>query len=268
MKFSVLIMTLNEQKNIASCIKSVQPFSDDIVVLDSISTDDTVAISNQLGARVYNRVFDNYASQRNYGINELKYDNTWLLMLDADEILTEELGEEILKLEPDSNDAIFRFRRKDFFCNKWIKHSSGYPTWFGRLVKIGSVSVQREINEEYHTNGNVRMLQHHIDHFPFNNGVSFWLERHNKYSTMEADRMGESVSVQYTKLFSKDPSDRRACLKSIVYKLPLRPLVVFMIFYIYKLGFLDGVPGLKFSLLKFFYEFMIDLKVEEKGTSL
>ncbi|HCN8177975.1 TPA: glycosyltransferase family 2 protein, partial [Escherichia coli] len=103
MKFSVLIMTLNEQKNIASCIKSVQPFSDDIVVLDSISTDDTVAISNQLGARVYNRVFDNYASQRNYGINELKYDNTWLLMLDADEILTEELGEEILKLEPDSN---------------------------------------------------------------------------------------------------------------------------------------------------------------------
>lgn len=269
MKFSVLIMTYNEQKNISNCIQSVLGFSDDVVVLDSFSSDDTVSISESLGARVFSRKFDNYASQRNYGINELKFHNDWLLLLDADEALTESLGLEIRALQPESQNTLYRFRRKDFFCNKWIKHSSGYPTWFGRLVRIGHVSVEREINEEYHTTGKVELLDKHINHYPFNKGVSFWLERHNNYSTMEADNFLHKSDTKLVDAFSSDPATRRACIKSIVYRMPFRPFIVFFIFYIYKLGFLDGAPGLKFSLLKLFYELMIDLKVEEKkGTSL
>ena len=265
-KYSALIITLNEEVNIENCIKSIVK-CDDIVVLDSYSNDATenIAISN--GARVYKRMFDNYASQRNYGINEINYKHDWLLMLDADEELTPELEVEInrsLKQE-DENVAMYRFRRKDYYMGKWIKHSSGYPTWFGRLFKIGKVKVQRVINEEYHADGLVKDLKHHINHYPFNKGLSSWLDKHNIYSTMEAQQLidGDSYKRPLVDMLSGDPVKRRRVHKQIIYSLPFRPLIVFILFYIVKGGFLDGIAGLRVSLLKSFYEFLIVCKIDE-----
>ncbi len=264
--FSVLILTLNEQENLPRCLNSLNT-CDDIVILDSHSTDNTVEIAEKAGARVYQRVFDDYASQRNYGLNDIEYKHPWVLMVDADETATPELVREINSVVDNGSDekTLYRVRRKDYFMGKWIRRSSGYPTWFGRLMKIGHVSVERAINEEYHTIGEIGVLNEHLGHYPFNKGFHSWLEKHNRYSTMEAQFFvdGSGDEMKWYKIFNKDPVIRRKVIKYFVYKLPGRPLLMFFALYVVRRGFLDGRAGLTFCLLRSFYEFMISCKVKE-----
>jgi glycosyltransferase involved in cell wall biosynthesis len=266
MSISVLILTLNEEINLPACLESVK-WSNDIVVFDSYSTDRTVEIAQQAGVKVVQRCFDNYAAQRNAALQNVGYKHDWILMLDADERVTPELRIEIHnKVQMvDGKTTLFRFRRKDMFCGRWLRHSSGYPTWFGRLIRKGRVQVLREINEEYHTDGYIGFLKEHLIHFPFNKGVAFWFERHNRYSTMEAEIIVEQKSEKFSFKLSaiRDPVIRRKAFKKIAYSLPFRPLIVFVYLYIIRMGFLDGVPGLFYCILRTIYEFMIDLKVKE-----
>jgi len=188
-------------------------------------------------------------------------------MLDADERVTPELRIEIQNTVQivDDRTTLFRFRRKDMLCGRWLKHSSGYPTWFGRLIRKGHVQVLREINEEYHTDGTIAFLKEHLIHFPFNKGVAYWFERHNRYSTMEADIIVGQKSDKFSFTLSalRDPVIRRKAFKKTAYSLPFRPLIVFVYLYMIRMGFLDGVPGLSYCVLRTIYEFMIDLKVKE-----
>jgi glycosyltransferase involved in cell wall biosynthesis len=263
---SILILTLNEEINIAACIDSCA-WSDDVVVFDSNSTDRTLEIASAKGARVLQRPFDNYAAQRNAALTTVEYKNPWVLMVDADERVPPDLAAEmeasLATVAPDV--AMFRMRRKDFFLGKWLKRSSGYPTWFGRLVRIGRIRVERECNEEYIADGRIEHLQAHLEHLPFNKGTAFWLERHNRYSSMEAAitsrSRGEPLAV--AALFSSDPTARRRTLKQIAYRMPLRPALVFAYLYILRLGFLDGRAGLYFSAVRAAYELFIDLKILE-----
>ena len=263
---SVLILTLNEESNLPICLPSLS-WCDDIVVLDSYSDDKTEELALAAGARFTQRAFDNYAAQRNYGLNDIEYKHKWLLMVDADESVPPELVAEIQEhLQHGTNGTtIYRMRRKDHFWGKWIKHSSGYPTWFGRLIKIGSVQVEREINEEYVTDGEVGYLQEHLYHYPFNKGIASWIDKHNRYSTMEARLLVEGglATPSFADFFSSDPTDRRRAVKGIVYRMPGRPLAMFFALYFIKRGFLDGSAGFVFSVLRAFYEFMINCKVKE-----
>jgi glycosyltransferase involved in cell wall biosynthesis len=266
MYISVLILTYNEEVNLPSCLKSLQ-WSNDIVVLDSLSTDQTQSIAAKYRTRVIQRKFDNYASQRNYGLNEINYTNPWLLMVDADEVVTPALAQEIKQVVQGgaSNTFLYRMRRKDFFMGKWIKRSSGYPTWFGRLMKIGHVRVERSINEEYLTEGEIGYLKEHLHHYPFNKGFNAWLEKHNRYSTMEAElfvRKGLN-NIRLRELLNRDPVLRRRSIKSIVYRLPGRPILVFISLYFFRGGFLDGKAGFRFCILRSIYEYFINLKVNE-----
>lgn len=265
MNLSVLILTYNEELNVGACLDSVS-FSDDIWVLDSHSSDRTCEIAKSKGAQVELRAFDHYANQRNHALSlPLKHD--WVLMLDADEMATPELLKEIQAVTalPDSPVTLYRIRRKDMFMGRWLKHSSGYPTWFGRLFRKGAVRVEREINEEYHTDGEVGFLQSHLIHHPFNKGIAYWIERHNRYSTMEAKRLSEEIeaSVPWKLLLDKDPALRRKAFKQIAYRLPCRPLLAFVYLYILKRGFLDGSPGFHYSRMRAKYEYMIELKIKE-----
>lgn len=269
MNVSVLILTHNEESNIGACIESVR-WSNDVVVLDSLSTDRTTEIAEAAGARVFHKQFCGYASQRNFGLQGIDYKNTWVLMLDADERATPELADEILTEVSNASDdiALYRLRRKDHFMNCWIRYSSGYPTWFGRLVKPSQVRVEREINEEYVTDGEIRHLQSHLIHYPFSKGVEQWIERHNRYSTMEAkvqfddEESGRTVPLKY--LFNRDPMRRRSAQKQLVGRLPGRSWIVFFLFYLARGGFLDGRAGLTFSRLKGMYEYMIAVKLRER----
>lgn len=257
---SVLVLTYNEEANIEQCILSL-PWRQDLHVLDSHSSDRTVTIAKALGARVTSRAFDGYASQRNAGL-ALPFKNEWVVMLDADERMTRELAQEIEKeiaaAGPDV--AMFRVRRRDMFMGRWLRRSSGYPTWFPRVLRIGKVRVAREINETYTADGEARQLRGHVDHFPFNKGMDWWFERHNRYSTMEAQLLLQRSHRVVPLSISNDPSDRRAAAKALAYGLPLRPYLAFVYLYIVRGGFLDGRPGWVYANMRLAYEIMINAK--------
>ena len=266
MPISILILSLNEEVNLAACLDSCS-WCDDVVVFDSFSTDRTQDIAAAGGARFLQRRFDNYAAQRNAGLTEVSYKHPWVLMLDADERIPADLAEEMQRAvaAADPDTALFRMRRKDFFMGRWLRRSSGYPTWFGRLVRLGRVRVEREINEEYLADGQVLHLKSHLFHYPFNKGVASWYERHNRYSSMEALAKVQSrgTSPSFRAAFSRDPIERRRALKVLLYRVPMRPAIVFAYLYFIRLGLLDGRAGLAFSRMRASYELFIDLKVLE-----
>ena len=267
---SAVILTLNEERNIVECIQTLQTWCKDVVVYDSFSTDKTVELAKSTGARVFQRKFDNYAAQRNAALQEVDYPNEWVVMVDADERWGENLGKLMLDAiaKPENQDvAIFHFQRKDIFLGTWLKHGIGSGTWGGRLLKRNCVTVARDINEEYHCEGRKEYLSgERFLHYPFNNGINWWISRHNRYSDMEAIRLNaeKTEKLQWGKLFSKDAAERRKHQKQLLYRLPGRPLLMFFVLYFLKLGFSDGRAGFHYAVLRSFYEYMIDLKRLEK----
>lgn len=262
---SILILTLNEEVNIGACLDSVS-WCDDVVVLDSGSTDRTVELAEWRGARVATRPFDDYASQRNFGLGAIDYRHEWILMLDADERVPADLAAQMRQAVAAATPevALFQMRRRDWLLGRWIRHSSGYPTWFGRLARRGRVRVERPINEEYHASGRIESLSGHLDHYPFNKGFAEWITKHNRYSSMEA-RLFEQRRAQPASgsLFARDPVLRRKAIKERVYRLPGRPVLMFLALYLVRGGVLEGRAGLTFCLLRVWYEFMIDVKRRE-----
>ena len=262
---SVLILTLNEESTLPDCLDSVS-WCNDIVILDSFSSDSTVRIAESKSARVFQRKFDGYAAQRNAAL-KLEFKHPWVLMLDADERVSDNLRQEMFAVigSASSDVTLFRMRRKDFFMGRWLQRSSGYPTWFGRLLRVGRVWVERDINEEYHTEGQVGCLNGHLEHHPFSKGIQYWIERHNRYSTMEASALvTESAKpICYSALFAADPAMRRKSGKQILYRLPFRPFAVLLYLLFLRGGILDGRPGISFAFMRAMYEYMIELKITE-----
>lgn len=260
---SVLILTLDEEVNVGDCITSL-PWRDDIHVLDSGSRDRTQQIALSHGAIVTERNFTNYAEQRNFGL-ALPFVNAWIVMMDADERMTPELAREIEQqiAAADDHTAMLRVRRKDMFMGRWLRRSSGYPSWFPRVMRRGRVRVEREINEVYTCNGSTRELTEHLIHHPFNKGMDWWFERHARYSTAEARLLlhgEEATSVTWIHLLAREPLKRRAVMKRLAYILPGRPFLTFLYLYFVRLGFLDGSAGYHFASMRMAYEVMIDAK--------
>jgi len=137
MSASALVLTYNEEKNIERCLKSLQ-WCDEVVVLDSYSTDRTIEIAKKLGAVVVMKEFEDYASQRNYGLNSIDYKNEWVLMVDADEIVPPELAQEIREriVQAPSQVTMFRIARIEHFLDGTLDHCMG-NIWYGRLVRRG-----------------------------------------------------------------------------------------------------------------------------------
>lgn len=263
---SVLILTLNEERALPDCLASVA-WADDLVVFDSFSTDRTVAIAQAAGARVVQRTFDNYANQRNASLKEIAFKHPWVLVLDADERVPQALRDELLATVASAPPeiALYRLRRHDLFFGRWLRGSSGYPTWFPRLLRPDQVWVEREINEEVHTHGGVGMLHGHLVHYPFSKGLAHWLERHNRYSSLEAAALLAETRrpMKLLGCFTRDPVVRRRWLKQLAFRLPGRPLLAFAYLYVWRAGFLDGLPGFHYCVLRMIYEHLIDLKVKE-----
>lgn len=266
MSISVLILTYNEAVNITDCLRSVS-WSDDVVVLDSFSSDETPDLSRRCGARVIQRSFDNYAAQRNFGLQSIQYRHPWILMLDADERVTTDLQLEMLTAVRGcaSDVTMFRFRRRDHLYGRWIRRSGGYPTWFGRLARAGCVWVDRPVNEEYRTDGRILPLQGHIEHHPFNKGFHEWISKHDRYSSSEAALLAGNHAGNWRllDLLSREPTRRRASAKGLIYSLPFRPAIVFLGLYLFRGGLIEGRAGLTFCVLRAWYEFLIDCKRRE-----
>tara|TARA_B100001287_G_scaffold174368_1_gene146938 strand:- start:5668 stop:6489 length:822 start_codon:yes stop_codon:yes gene_type:complete len=264
-KTAALILTYNEEINIKSCIDSLK-FVNEIYVIDSFSNDNTVEIAKEEGATVLQRKFDTYSSQRNFALMQIPSKIDWVLMFDADERIPINLQKEILlKINNVKNNVVsLRIRRKDIFLGKWIKRSSGYPTWAPRVFRNGFVKVEREINEEYILNGLSENLNEHFLHYPFSKGIHWWFQKHNLYSTMEAEKLSLETRNRFSffNLFSSDPMIKRKAQKQLFYRLPFRPNLMFFLLFFVRLGFLDGIAGYYYCKLRKTYEWMIEIKMK------
>ncbi|MDZ8117738.1 glycosyltransferase family 2 protein [Pontiella agarivorans] len=262
---SVLILTKNEEINIERCIRSVS-WSDDIVVFDSFSDDRTVELAEQLGARVIQRKFDNWSAHQNWGVENIKFKHPWVYYTDADETCDDQLRDELLALEKNGESfSAFQVRRKDYFMGRWLKRSQLYPTWITRVFRPEKIRYERLVNPVATVAGETGKLDGHIIHYPFSHGVGHWFDRHNKYSQMEAADLVTEVAekINWADFFSRDAAVKRRALKTLAYKMPGRPVLMFMYLYFFRLGLLDGLPGLRYSIMRSMYEYMIDLKVVE-----
>jgi len=265
---SVLIFTKNEELDLPACLRSVS-WSDDLHVFDSFSTDKTVQIATQSGATVQQRKFDNYASQKNAGLHELKFRYDWVLLLDADERVPGPLARQMTEFvsSVSSEVSAARFRRRDYFLDTWLKHAQLSPFYI-RLVRPGKVHYEREVNEVLKVEGKIAELSEPFDHFPFSKGIRHWIDKHNSYSTMEAKiafnsmRSGERFSLRQA-FFATDFHQRRYHQKGVFLRLPFRPLIKFAYMMLARRAFLDGRAGIAYALLQSFYEYLIVLKTRE-----
>ena len=270
MSVSTLILTLDEEINIGDCLESLS-WCDDIVVLDSLSTDRTRAIAEGYGARVVTRTFDNWSAHQNWAVANIEFRHPWVLYLDADERCLPDLRDEVIRCaRPQASESAFRMRRKDYFMGRWLKHAQLYPTWFVRLFRPGRIRYERLVNPVAIVDGPTGELEAHIIHYPFSHGVSHWIARHNRYSDMEAVEAakirhgeGHGAGRPAGSLWSKDPNERRRRLKDIFFRLPARPLIKFLYYYGWRRGFLDGRAGLTYATLQAIYEYMIACKGAE-----
>jgi len=264
---SVLILTRNEQQDLPGCLASVA-WSDDVHVLDSLSTDRTREIAREAGAQVTERAFDGYASQRNAGLR-LPFRHPWLLVLDADERVPPALAREIEAFVQGAGThvdvAAARMRRRDIWWGTWLRRSQISP-FYVRLLRPERARYEREINEVLVVDGPIADLAQPFDHYPFSKGLDHWLDKHNTYSRMEAQLiLSRSVPQPSwrTALFGRDFNERRVHQKAIFYRLPARPLIKLAYMLVWRRGVLDGVAGIRYALLQTIYEYLIVLKVKE-----
>lgn len=265
--FSILILTRNEEDNIRGCLESVA-WCDDVVVLDSLSDDDTVCVARDAGARIFEREFDDFAGQRNYAIDNVEFLNDWVFHLDADERFTPELREECRHVIQQDEFSGFQVPSRMILWGRWLKHAACYPVYQMRLMKLGEVRFtqhghgQREVKAKR----GIGKLSSPYDHLSFSKGLSEWFERHNRYSTQEAEQAAQELAeggIDWKGLLSRDSVRRRRALKGVSLRLPFRPSLKFLYLYVFRLGFLDGLPGLTYCTLQALYERMICLKMRE-----
>jgi glycosyltransferase involved in cell wall biosynthesis len=263
---SILILTLNEERNLAECLGTVA-WADDIVVLDSYSTDETKQIAEEHGARVVQRRFDNWAAHQNWAVEHIPFKHRWVFYLDADERMTPELRDEICTIAGDAhNDKVAYYcGRKNYFLGKWIRHAMP-PGMIMRFFVPAHIRFERLVNPTPVIQGNHGFLTKHFLHYNFSKGITEWLDKHNKYSSYEAlegvkllaGEVHEQASV-----FCRDPALRRKALKNWAFRFPFRPLLKFCYLYFLRLGLLDGRAGFIYCRLQAMYEYMIVLKMLE-----
>jgi glycosyltransferase involved in cell wall biosynthesis len=264
---SVLILTRNEERNLPNCLASVA-WSDDIHVLDSMSTDNTVSIATAAGAKVTQRPFDNWSSHQNWALQNLPFRHPWVFYIDADELASPELRDAMLQAVAAPRDIVaFRIQRRDFFRGTWLKHVQTSPFYL-RLFRPEKMRYERLVNPVSIADGPTGGVTGFLDHFPFSKGIGDWFARHNQYSQLEAEQIvaGQTdkppVSL-HSALFEKDFHRRRYHQKELFYSLPARPLVKFLALYVAKRGFLDGRAGFTYATLQAIYEYMIVQKTRE-----
>lgn len=272
---SVLILTRNEEKDLPGCLESVS-WSDDIHVFDSGSTDATAAIAASAGANLVvglrhcgREIFGgNEAEHKNWALANIPFKYPWVLHIDADERVTPELAASLREAvqNPEHNVA-FRIRRRDFWGRRWLKHVQT-SSYYVRLFRPKKMRYERLVNPVSIPDGPVGELAGYLEHYPFSKGMVHWLDRHNSYSTLEAQQIMENTAGQQAfslklAFFGQDFNQRRFHQKELFYRLPARPFLKFLLLYFGKRGFLDGSAGFRYAMLQTFYEYMIVLKTKE-----
>lgn len=273
---SVVILTYNEEKNIEDCFRSVYSWVNEIFLVDSFSTDRTIEIAKRYTDKIYQHLFENHAKQWNWAFSNLPFSYDWCLALDADQRVTEKLQEElwaIFKNNPAADIDGYYVRRQQIFRGKPIRFGGYQNKYLLKLFKFRSVySDEYEfVDFRFYVKGKTAKLKSFIIENNLNDyNITFWLEKHNHFSTLQAQeeilRRQNRLKWQISPSWLGSPDEKVLLYKSIYYKLPLyiRPLLYFLYRYIILLGFLDGKEGFIYHFLQgLWYRLIVDIKIGE-----
>lgn len=263
---TVIILTFNEEKHIRRCIESVKKVSSKIYVVDSGSTDSTVAIARDSGAKVLTNAWSSHAKQFNWALKNIE-DSEWVLRVDADEVLDNLAISSINSLE-DKGINGYELNRSIFFMGQKISWGGVFPISVVRLFrKSKGVAEEKLMDEHIKISGKIAKLNGNIYDISLNS-LSWWIEKHNNYASLEAAEVisQELSNSEKFQGLNKSVLIKRFIKNNVYYQLPLfiRPVFYFLYRYILRLGFLDGILGLKFHFFHaFFYRFLVDAKLYE-----
>jgi glycosyltransferase involved in cell wall biosynthesis len=278
MLVSIIILTKNEAANLPTCLTSLQGLNAEIFIVDSGSSDGTVDIALKAGCKVSSHPFQNHATQINWALQNLEINTPWIMRLDADERLTPELIEELQQTLPQTPEEItgYQVKRRVFFMGRWIRHGGYYPTWLLRVWRTDmGICEQRWMDEHIIlSQGKIANLKHDIID-ENKKGLSFWTEKHNRYTDRELKDILGLIGEKQDELLRENQfsqaTQRRWVKKNLYGNSPLflRAFIYFLMRYTIGLGFLDGIEGLIFHFLQgFWYRFLVDAKIYEFRNSV
>lgn len=262
---SVIILTKNEEQDLLRCLTSLI-WTDDVHVLDSGSTDGTVEIAQKYGAKLSFNAFESFGKQRNFALQNLPLAYKWILFLDADEVATPQFVKAIKTAieNADENTAGFYCCWKMMLEERWLKNCDNFPKWQFRLLKKGRANFTDfgHGQKEGEILGKLGYIKEPYLHYSFSKGWTEWIERHNKYSSLEAkDRLYDRPP--FMNIFKGNMSARNPALKSWLSTFSGWPLLRFLQAYIVNLGFLEGMPGFIYCSNMAYHEFLIFIKMRE-----
>lgn len=240
---TVTVITLNASQHIRQCLESVR-WADEIVIVDSGSTDGTLTIVREFTDRIVQHDWAGYGPQKQFAVSQAKHD--WILSLDADESLSPELAENIRRvLKEGPSFYVYNLRRCNQFMGRWLRHGEGYPDVVLRLFERRHARWSDDlIHEKVIYDGHVGELAGDLLH-KSENGIAAYLEKQNRYTTLQAERLYKQGV--------------RAGIAQILFS----PVVRFIKFYFIRRGFLDGLPGLVHILIGCFNSFIKYAKLME-----
>lgn len=277
-KISVIILTLNEEKDLPGCLESVK-WADEIVIIDSFSSDKTIEIAKRFKCKIFQKKFEGFGELKNYAIS--KTSNKWILNLDADERVTEELRKEMEKIFENPEFDGYYFPRKSYVGKKWLKYGGQYPSYQLRLFKKDKGGFEDfVIHERVRMEGNVGYMKNDLIHYNFTSWSDVIEKQLNKLTSIEAGELMKKGFVwfypvkrlreffrEYSKL-RKSGNRRMASYVlsrrvfsdyEIKWLIPFRPFMTFFRIYFILRGFRDGIHGLAWAslasmavLIKFF----------------
>jgi glycosyltransferase involved in cell wall biosynthesis len=256
---SVVVLTCNEELNIRQCLGSTG-WADQVVIVDSGSTDRTIDIARSLGAQVVEQSWLGFSAQREYALRLTELRHDWVYFVDADEWVSAELADEIATRLREPTCAGFAQRFRLVFQGTWIRHCGWYRnSWIVRLVDRRFTSYDDSVvGERAHVAGSIGRLRNDLvdqDH----KGLASWLRKHVAYAELEAQRRECRASLlrRLRSLRIRDSTRplARAVLKDVIFpSVPARPIALFIYMYLVRLGLLDGKAGLRFCFFHAWYE--------------
>jgi len=271
---TVLIPIKNEVSNLQRSLASVS-WADEIFVVDTQSTDGSVAIAEKHGAKVVQFHFNGlWPKKKNWALENLPFSHEWVFILDADEVMPPEAETEFRQIVTDPNHPVdgYWINRQFMFMEKWLKHAY-YPNWNLRLFKhrlgryekltgVDTASGDNEVHEHVLVNGTTERLVCQMDHYAFPS-VDVFMEKHNRYSNWEARVALDQFLKDSGQSLQSNAVGLRRRLKNISQHLPCRPLLRFLYVYLWQRGFLDGIEGYHFARLHAIYEYLCVVKTIE-----
>jgi glycosyltransferase involved in cell wall biosynthesis len=277
---TVIVAVKNEEVQIGDCLRSVD-WAAQVYVVDSQSGDRTAEIAREMGAEVVQFKYDGgWPKKRNWALRNLPIANEWVLLLDADERVTPELKNEIEQaLRQQTYDGYY-IRWKLIFLGRWMRHAWSHG-WMLRLFRRGKGEYEdlgmrgeggwdAEVHENVVVRGPCARLDGMLEHYS-EQSLYQWIRKQNEFSDWNAKRRLDQLRQPFPPpayLWSGDPVKMRKWLKALFIRLPLRPAMMFIWLYFFKLGFLDGRAGYYFCRLRAIHEFNIQAKIYERRQGL